>query len=111
VKLIAYHNSWPYLARRFRLDVTDFIEPKPGVAPSPAHLARLIAKGKKDGVRAVVHEPYEPADASKFVAQKLGVPFVLLATSVGSVPEAADYLALFDYNIAALSKALGVPDR
>jgi len=111
VKLIAYHNSWPYLARRFRLDVTDFIEPKPGVAPSPAHLARLIAQGKTAGVRAIVHEPYEPEDASKFVAQKLGVPFVLLATSVGSVPQATDYLGLFDHNVATLAKALRVPSQ
>jgi ABC-type Zn uptake system ZnuABC Zn-binding protein ZnuA len=111
VKLVAYHNSWPYFARRFRLDVVDFIEPKPGVAPSPAHLARLIAASRKSAVRAVVHEPYEPEDASKFVAQKLGVPFVLLATSVGSVPEAKDYLGLFDHNIATLAKALGVPSQ
>jgi ABC-type Zn uptake system ZnuABC Zn-binding protein ZnuA len=111
VKLIAYHNSWPYFARRFRLDVVGFIEPKPGVAPSPAQLARLIATGKKSAVRAVVHEPYEPEDASRFVAQKLGVPFVLLATSVGSVPEAKDYFALFDHNVAALARAVGVPSR
>jgi ABC-type Zn uptake system ZnuABC Zn-binding protein ZnuA len=111
VKLIAYHNSWPYFARRFRLDVIGFIEPKPGVAPSPAQLARLIAMGKKSAVRAVVHEPYEPEDAARFVAQKLGVPFVLLATSVGSVPEAKDYFALFDHNVAILAKALGVPSQ
>jgi ABC-type Zn uptake system ZnuABC Zn-binding protein ZnuA len=111
VKLVAYHNSWPYFARRFRLDVIAFIEPKPGVAPSPAQLARLIAAGKKANVRAVVHEPYEPEDAARFVAQKLGVPFVLLATSVGSVPEAKDYFALFDHNVAVLAKALGVPSQ
>jgi ABC-type Zn uptake system ZnuABC Zn-binding protein ZnuA len=111
VKLIAYHNSWPYFARRFRLDVIDFIEPKPGVAPSPSHLARLIAKGKTSGVRAVVHEPYEPEDASRFVAEKVGVPFVLLATSVGSVPEAKDYLGLFDHNVASLARALGLPSQ
>jgi ABC-type Zn uptake system ZnuABC Zn-binding protein ZnuA len=110
-KLIAYHNSWPYFARRFRLDVIDFIEPKPGVAPSPSHLARLIAKGKTSGVRAVIHEPYEPEDASRFVAEKVGVPFVLLATSVGSVPEAKDYLGLFDHNVASLAKALGLPSQ
>ena len=110
VKLIAYHNSWPYFARRFRLDVVGFIEPKPGVAPSPAQLARLIAAGKKSGVRAVVHEPYEPEDASRFVAQKLGVPFVLLATSVGSVPAAKDYFGLFDHNVATLAKTLAVPN-
>ena len=111
VKLVAYHNSWPYFARRFRLDVIDFIEPKPGVSPSPAQLARLVAGGKKAGVRAVVHEPYEPEDASRFVAQKLGVPFVLLATSVGSVPEAKDTFALFDNNVVTLAKALGVPSQ
>jgi ABC-type Zn uptake system ZnuABC Zn-binding protein ZnuA len=111
VKLVAYHNSWPYFARRFRLDVIDFIEPKPGVSPSPAQLARLVAGGKKAGVRAVVHEPYEPEDASRFVAQKLGVPFVLLATSVGSLPAAKDYFALFDHNVVTLAKALGVPSQ
>ncbi len=109
VKLIAYHNSWPYFARRFRLDIVDFIEPKPGVAPSPAHLAKLIAEGRRANVRAILHEPYEPDDASRLVAQKLGAPFVLLATSVESVAGVKDYLDLFEYNTATLAKALGAP--
>jgi ABC-type Zn uptake system ZnuABC Zn-binding protein ZnuA len=108
-KLVAYHNTWPYFARRFRLDVIDFIEPKPGVAPSPAHLARLIAKSRSQQVRAILHEPYEPDDASRLLATKLGVPLLVLATSVDSVPGTGDYLALFDYNIAMLAKALGAP--
>ena len=109
VKLIAYHNSWPYFARRFRLDIVDFIEPKPGVAPSPAHLAKLIAEGRRGNVRAILHEPYEPDDSSRLLAQKLGVPFVLLATSVESVAGVKDYLDLFEYNTATLAKALGAP--
>jgi len=109
VKLIAYHNSWPYFARRFRLDVVDFIEPKPGVAPSPAHLAGLIAEGRRSNVRAILHEPYEPEESSRLVAQRIGVPFVLLATSVGSVASVKDYLELFEHNTAALAKALGAP--
>ena len=107
VKLIAYHNSWPYFARRFRLDIVDFVEPKPGVAPSPAHLAHLIAEGRKAGVRAIVHEPYEPEDASRLLAQKLGIPFVRLATSVGSVPHTEDYFALLELNVTTLARALG----
>ena len=107
VKLIAYHNSWPYFARRFRLDIVDFIEPRPGVAPSPAHLAQVIAEGRKAGVRAIVHEPYEPEDASRLLGQKLGVPFVRLATSVGSVPHTEDYFALFELNVTTLARALG----
>src|SRR6266536_2113679 len=109
VKLIAYHNSWPYFARRFRLDIVDFIEPKPGVAPSPAHLAKLIAEGRRANVRAILHEPYEPEDSSRLLAQKLGVPFVLLVTYAGSVAGAKDYLDLFEHNTAALAKALGAP--
>jgi ABC-type Zn uptake system ZnuABC Zn-binding protein ZnuA len=111
VKLVAYHNSWPYFARRFRLDVVDFIEPKPGVAPSPAHLARLISAGRKAQVRAILHEPYEPEDASQLVARKLGVPLVLLATSVDSVPGTKDYFALFDHNVATLAQALDAQGR
>jgi len=106
VKLIAYHNTWPYFARRFRLDVVGFIEPRAGVAPSPAHLAQLLAAGRKVKVRAILHEPFEPDEPSRFVAQKLDVPVIRLATSVGSLPGTDDYLALLDYNVAALARAL-----
>jgi ABC-type Zn uptake system ZnuABC Zn-binding protein ZnuA len=105
-KLIAYHNSWPYFARRFRLDVIAFIEPKAGVAPSPAHLAQVISAGSKANVRAIVHEPYEPDDASRLVARKLSVPMVRLVISVSGIEGTNDYLALFDYNVATLAKAL-----
>src|SRR3984893_9270081 len=111
VKLIAYHNSWPYFARRFRLDVIDFVEPRPGVAPSPAHLARLISEGRRAQVRAILHEPYEPEDASRLVARKLEVPLVLLAVSVDSVPGTKDYFALIEYNVAALAGALSPRGR
>ena len=107
VKLIAYHNSWPYFARRYRLDVVAFVEPKAGVAPSPAHLAQLISLGRNAKVRGVLHEPHEPEDSSRFVAQKLGVPLVRLAISVGSLDGTNDYLALIDHNVATLARALG----
>jgi ABC-type Zn uptake system ZnuABC Zn-binding protein ZnuA len=105
-KLIAYHNTWPYFARRFRLDLVDFIEPKPGVAASPAHLAQLIAAGRREGVRAVLHEPHEPAETSRFVAARLGVPMVTLAPSVGSLPGTGDYLSMIDTDVTALAQAL-----
>jgi len=106
VKLIAYHNTWPYFARRFRLDVIGFIEPRAGVAPSAAHLAQLLAAGRKVKVRAILHEPFEPDEPSRFVAQKLDVPVVRLATSVGSLAGTDDNLALLDYNVATLARAL-----
>jgi len=105
-KLIAYHNSWPYFARRFRLDVIDFVEPKPGVASSSAHLARLIAAGRSAHVRAIIHEPFEPEETSRLLASKLGVPMIRLATSVDSLPDTEDYFALIDFNTATLARAL-----
>jgi ABC-type Zn uptake system ZnuABC Zn-binding protein ZnuA len=107
-RLIAYHNSWPYFSRRFHLNVIDFIEPKPGIAASPAHLARMIADGRDAKVRAIVHEPYEPDDSSRLVARRLGVPVVVLAVSVDSLAGTKDYLSLFDYDCAALAQALAV---
>jgi ABC-type Zn uptake system ZnuABC Zn-binding protein ZnuA len=108
-KFIAYHNSWPYFARRFRLNVVDFIEQKPGVAPSPSHLARLISDGRKMQVRAILHEPYEPAESSQFLAERLGVPVITLAPSVASMPDADSYFALFNLNLAAIATALAKP--
>jgi ABC-type Zn uptake system ZnuABC Zn-binding protein ZnuA len=105
--VISYHNSWPYFARRFHLNVVGFIEPREGVTPSVAHLASLISRARQDKVRAVLQTTNEPRQFSETVAARLGVPLVELAPAVGSVPRAPDYLALMDYNVDVLSRALG----
>lgn len=106
VGLIAYHDAWPYFARRFRLDIVGFIEPKPGIAPTPSHLRAVIDEGRRRAVRAIVHDALQPQDASRFVARALDVPVVTLAVSVGSAPGTADYLDLIDANVTALARAL-----
>ena len=103
--LIAYHNSWPYFARRFRLDFADFLEIKPGVPSTPSHLAGLIEMMRKRGVRMVVREPHEPERDVGFVAAKAGASVVVLAAAVGALPGTADYLSLFDTDVAALVNA------
>ncbi len=92
--IVAYHNSWPYFARRFRLDFVGFIELKPGVPPSPAHLAGIVRTMRARGVRIVVREPHEPERDVAFVAGKAGASVVTLAASVGALPQAGDYIAL-----------------
>jgi len=103
--MVAYHNSWAYLARRFRLDFVATIEPKPGVPPSPAELARLIRTMRERDVRIVVRAPYEPERSAAFLAEKTGAAVVLLAGSVGALASAPDYLSLFDADMAALVAA------
>ena len=105
-RLIAYHNTWPYFARRFRLNVVDVIEIKEGVAPSPARLASLAAIMREQKIRVIVHEPFEPEEASQLLARRTGAQVVKLAPSVGTLPDANSYLALFDYNVGTLAQAL-----
>jgi ABC-type Zn uptake system ZnuABC Zn-binding protein ZnuA len=105
-RLIAYHNTWPYFARRFRLNIVDVIEIKEGVAPSPARLAKLAGTMREQKIRVILHEPFEPEETSQLLALRTGASVVKLAPSVGSVAAAGDYRALFDYNVATLARAL-----
>ena len=105
-KLVAYHNTWPYFARRFRLDIVDVIENKEGVAPSPARLAKLASIIRAQSVRVIVREPFAPDDAALLLARHSGAAVLTLAPSVGSVPEAPDYNSLFDHDVAILAHAL-----
>jgi ABC-type Zn uptake system ZnuABC Zn-binding protein ZnuA len=103
--IVAYHNSWPYFARRFRLDFVGLIETKPGVPPSPSHLAGIVKTMRERGVRIVVREPQEPERDVAFVASKTGALIVKLAASVGALPRTDDYISLFDANVEALTSA------
>ncbi len=103
--LIAYHNSWPYFARRFRLNFVGFIEIKPGIPPSASHLARMIETMRARSVRIVIREPNEAKRDVEFVARSAGAEVVVLAASVGALPGTGDYISLFDTNVAALESA------
>ncbi len=109
--VLTYHNGWPYFARRFRLNVVDFIEPKEGVAPSATHLSVLIAEARESGVQAILQAPYEPKRFSEMLSARTGVPVVILAPAVGSVAQATDYLSLMDYNVGALARVLASTKR
>jgi ABC-type Zn uptake system ZnuABC Zn-binding protein ZnuA len=105
--IVAYHNSWPYFARRFRLDVVDIVETKPGVPPSLSRLLGIVQTMRVRGVRIVLREPREPERDIAFLANKTGASIVTLAASVGALPGTGDYLALFDADVEALKSAAG----
>ncbi|MBI4953629.1 MAG: zinc ABC transporter substrate-binding protein [Myxococcales bacterium] len=84
VPVIGYHKSWPYLADWLGVELVDYVEPKPGIPPTPAHVARLLATARKRNVRAILQESYYPEESSALVAEKSGAALVVL-------PSGADF--------------------
>ena len=111
-KLAAYHRTWSYLLERFGMEVVGYVEPKPGISPSPLEIRNLVTSMARQNVRLIIHAPvYHPrtpnAVARQVVAQ-IGEPVTVLKlpAHVEGVPEADSYFTLFDYILTALNEAL-----
>jgi zinc/manganese transport system substrate-binding protein len=110
-KVVTYHKNFDYLADRFGLVVFDNLEPKPGIPPSPTHIAELVPRMQAAGVKLILVEPNREQQTPEFVADKTGARVVPLPLMPGG-EEASDYVALIDYDvkqIAAAAKATGAP--
>ena len=104
-KVVTYHRSWPNFAERFGLNVIGYVEPKPGIPPSPYHTLDLIQEMKRQGVKVILVEPYFDLKTPNSVARETGAQVVVLAPSVGAEKEITDYFKLFDHNLGALVAA------
>ena len=106
-KIVTYHNSWPNFTRRYGLNVIGYIEPKPGVPPSPSHTFDLIQKMKEQKVKVIIMEPYFDKKTPQSVAERTGAQLVVVYPSVGGAKSGTDdYFQLFDTNIRNLVNAL-----
>lgn len=105
MRVVAFHETWPYFAQRFGLMIVAVVEPNPGVPPSPSYLASLIQKMRDSGIKLLIADPYSNASTVRQVATQSGATAVTLIPSVGGDPGASDYLSLFDFNIKRLSQA------
>ncbi len=106
LKVVTYHRSWPNFADAFALDVVGYVEPKPGIPPSPAHTLALIQQIKRDNVKVIIIEPYFDPKTPRSIGSQTGAQVVTLAPSVGGEKEITDYFKLFDSNIAKLAAAI-----
>jgi zinc/manganese transport system substrate-binding protein len=104
-KVITYHNSAPNLAHHFGLDVVGFVEPRPGIPPTPSHTIDVINMMKRDHVKVIMVEPYFDRKTPDSIARESGGTVVEYLPSVGGVKEVTTYFQLFDYDIALLTKA------
>ncbi|MDI6808071.1 MAG: metal ABC transporter substrate-binding protein [Candidatus Eisenbacteria bacterium] len=108
-KIVAYHNSWPYFAQCFGLVIVGFVEPKPGIPPTPSHIASLVGKMKAENVRVIVMEPYFNLRTAQSIASKAAARVAVLAPSVGGLEGTDTYIDLLDNDIARLTDALQAP--
>jgi zinc/manganese transport system substrate-binding protein len=106
VKVVTYHRSWPNFTDAFGLDVIGYVEPKPGIPPSPSHTLELIQEMKRQQVKIIMVEPYFDRKTPDAIARETGAQVIVLAPSVGGAPEVTDYFKLFDYDVNLVGNAI-----
>jgi zinc/manganese transport system substrate-binding protein len=105
-KVIVFHPDFIYFLTRFGLVQAGILEDRPGIPPSPQHLANLIRQMKEEKIKVVLVEPWNDVKLANRVAEEAGGKAFVMATAVGAVKGADNYIAAIDYNITTLAKAL-----
>lgn len=106
MKLIGYHDGWVYMADWLGLDFVGFLEPKPGIPPSPSHLADLLSQIKNEGVQGIIYTPYEDEQAPDWLAERGGIPKAVIPDTVGADND-KDLFQFYDLMISQLLKLHG----
>lgn len=105
-RLVGYHNEWVYLMSFLGLEMSEFLEEKPGVPPSAKHIEHLVEYSRANGVRAIVQSSFYPREASDSVAARAGARVAVLAQNVGELEEARSYVEMIDFDVKELVEAL-----
>jgi zinc/manganese transport system substrate-binding protein len=106
LKVVTYHRSWANFVDRFGLDVIGYVEPKPGIPPTPSHTLDVIQEMKRQNVKLILVEPYFDLKTPQSIARATGAEVLVLPPSVGGVKEVTDYIGLFDYDVNTLVAAI-----
>jgi zinc/manganese transport system substrate-binding protein len=104
--VVAYHDSWPYFAHRFGVNIDIFLEPKPGIPPSPSHLAEVIQQMKAKKIKAIIVEPFQDKKIAEKVASSTGAKVVEFAQFPGGLSGTDNYVKLIDALVSRLTQAL-----
>jgi zinc/manganese transport system substrate-binding protein len=105
-KMVTYHRSFPNFAERFGLDIVGYVEPRPGIPPTPQHTLDLINEMKRLNVKLVLVEPYFDLKTPTAIGRETGAQVLVVPPSVGGVKEVTDYFKLFDYDVAIVVDAI-----
>lgn len=106
-KIVTYHRDFPYLAQRFGLTTVDELEPKPGIAPSPAHLAQVIGKMRANNVKVILVQPFQNRKTAETVARQTGAAVLDAPQQPGAVSGTNSYFDMMDNLVGSLARGLG----
>ena len=104
--VVSYHDSWPYFYRAFGLEEVGIIEDRPGVPPSPQHLATLIRQMRERGVKVVLVESWYQTDTPTAVARAAGAQILVVPQSPGAMKGTDTYISHLDALVTAMARAL-----
>jgi zinc/manganese transport system substrate-binding protein len=105
--IVAYHDSWPYFAREFGLKIDLFLEPKPGIPPTPAHLAEVIMKMKQRDVRVIIADTYLDRNPAETVARDVNAWLLDVTQFPGGLSGTeGGYISMVDKVVKQLAQAL-----
>lgn len=104
--IVTYHPTWRYFGRRFGLVADTFLEPKPGIPPSPPHLAKVMQKMEAENIRVLLVEPYQPRKTAEAVASRTKAVVIEVCQFPGGLPGTDTYLSLIDAVVKRVAEAL-----
>lgn len=107
VAVVSHHKSFPYLAGWLGLVEVAQLEPKPGLEPSSAHLAGVLASLERQPARMILRTPYNDGRGARWLAERAHIPALVLPATVGGSEGARDLFGLFDETLAILLGGLG----
>jgi len=99
VAVVVYHKDMSYFINWAGMREAGSLEPKPGLPPTPAHLAELVERMKRDPAKVIVYSPYNSPRAAEFLSERTKIPSVMLPFTVGGTDKAKDLFGLFDDTI------------
>ncbi len=100
--MVVYHKNMAYLNAWLGLREVGSLEPKPGVPPSTAHLADLVARMQAAPAKVIVYTPYNSPQAAQFLSERSKIPALMLPFTVGGSARAKDLFGLYDDTLARL---------
>jgi len=105
-KIVTYHLTWSYFFNQFEIDYGGVIELRPGIQPTPKELAKLADKMKRQKTKLIIQANYYVTGFADILSQKTGAKLLVLPASVGGVPDAKDYIGLFEYLVSKFEKVI-----